>query len=92
MLIQQEHMIGYLMFLTIPEGNYNVYRLAPGIQDLLNNLEDLNFTFEVIYNTATGAIKIEETTVGQLSTFAVPGDFGIMQWEIDHNGFFPMAK
>ena len=46
--------------LTIPEGNYNGYRLASGIQDLLNNLEDLNFIFEAIYNTATGAIKIEE--------------------------------
>ena len=30
--------------LTIPEGNYNGYRLASGISDLLNNLEDLNFT------------------------------------------------
>ena len=49
-----------LSVLTIPEGSYNGYRLASGIQDLLNNLEDLNFTFEVIYNTATGAIKIEE--------------------------------
>ena len=50
--------------LTIPEGNYNGYRLASGIQDLLNDLEDVNFIFEVIYNTATGAIKIEETTEG----------------------------
>ena len=75
--------------LTIPEGKYNGYRLVSGIQGLLNNLEDLNFTFEVIYNTATGAIKIEETTQGQLNTFAVPSDFGIMQWETDHNGFYP---
>ena len=27
--------------------------------------------------------------MGQLNTFAVPSDFGIMQWEIDHNGFYP---
>ena len=75
--------------LTIPEGNYNGYRLASGISDFLNNLEDLKFIFEVIYNTATGVIKIEETTVGQLNSFAVPSDFGIMQWEIGHNGFYP---
>ena len=50
--------------LIISEGNYNGYRLASGIQDLLNDLEDVNFIFEVIYNTATGAIKIEETTEG----------------------------
>ena len=66
--------------LTIPESNYNGYRLASGIQDLLNDLEDVNFTFEVVYNTATGAIKIEETTQGQLNTFAVPSDSGITYW------------
>ena len=74
--------------LTIPEGNYNGYRLASGIQDLLNDLEDVKITFEVIYNTATGAIKIEETTEGQINTFAIPSDFGITYWEVEHNGVY----
>ena len=56
--------------LTIPEGNYDGYRLASGIhQDLLNSIE-MNFTFEVKYNTAKGTIKIEETTEGSGNTFA----------------------
>ena len=78
--------------LTIPEGNYNGYRLASGIQDLLNDLEDVIFTFEVIYNMATGAIKIEETTEGQINTFAIPSDFGITYWEVEHNGVYPWRK
>ena len=65
--------------LTIPEGNYDGYRLASGIQGLLNSIE-INFTFEVKYNTATGTIKIEETTEGSGNTFAVPSDFGITDW------------
>ena len=77
---------------TIPEGNYNGYRLASGIQDLLNDLEDVNFTFDVIYNTATGDIKIEETTEGQINTFAIPSDFGITYWEVEHNGVYPWRK
>ena len=28
--------------LTIPEGNYNGYLLASGVQDLLNDIEDIN--------------------------------------------------
>ena len=74
--------------LIIPEGNYNGYRLASGIQDLLNDLE-VNFTFEVIYNTATGAIKIEETTEGHINTFEIPSDFGITYWETETNGVYP---
>ena len=27
--------------------------------------------------------------MGQLNTFAVPSDFGVMQLEIDHNGLYP---
>ena len=75
--------------LTIPEGNYNGYRLASGIQDLLNILGDVSFTFEVIYNTATGATKIEETTEGQINTFDIPTDFGITYWEVGTNGVYP---
>ena len=74
--------------LTIPEGNYNGYRLASGIQDLLNDLEDVTF-IEVIYNTATGAIKIEETTEGQINTFDIPSDYGITYWETETNGVYP---
>ena len=69
--------------LTIPEGNYNGYRLATGIQSLLNGLEG-NFTFEVIYNTATGTISIEETTEGGINTFEVPSDYGISDWSNNH--------
>ena len=32
---------------TIPEGNHNGYRLASGIQGLLNNLEDSNFSLRL---------------------------------------------
>ena len=72
----------------IPEGNYNGYRLASVIQDLLNDLES-NFTFELIYNTATGAIKIEETTEGQINTFDIASDYGITYWENETNGVYP---
>jgi len=74
--------------LTIPEGNYDGYRLATGMQDLLNSIE-LNFTFEVKYNTATGSIKIEETTVGSRNAFAVPSDFGVMAWELENSNQYP---
>ena len=70
--------------LTIPEGNYDGYRLATGMQDLLNSIE-LDFTFEVKYNTATGSIKIEETTVGSRNAFAVPSDFGVMVWGLENS-------
>ena len=74
--------------LTIPEGNYDGYRLATGMQDLLNSIE-LNFTFEVKYNTATGSIKIEETTVGSRNAFAVPSDFGVMVWGLENSNQYP---
>ena len=74
--------------LTIPEGNYDGYRLASGMQDLLNSIE-INFTFEVKYNTATGSIKIDETTEGSGNAFDVPSDFGIVYWEIETNNQYP---
>ena len=74
--------------LTIPEGNYDGYRLATGMQDLLNSIE-LDFTFEVKYNTATGSIKIEETTEGSGNAFDVPSDFGITQWDTATNNQYP---
>ena len=76
--------------LTIPEGNYDGYRLASGIQDLLNSIE-MNFAFEIMYNTATGTIKIEEKYEGihASNAFAVPRDFGITYWEIETNGVYP---
>ena len=45
--------------LSLPNGNDNGYNLASSIQDLLN-ANEINFTFEVVYNTATGTIKIEK--------------------------------
>ena len=76
------------MFLIIPEGNYDGYRLASGMQDLLNSIE-INFTFEVKYNPATGTIKIEETTEGSSNAFDVPTDLGIVYWEIETNNQYP---
>ena len=72
--------------LTIPEGNYDGYRLASGIQGLLNTFE-INFTFDVKYNTATGTIKIEETTEASGNDFAVPSDVGITDWFYNHGGY-----
>ena len=63
--------------LTLEEGNYDGYRLASGLQDLINSIE-INFTFEVKYNTATGSIKISETTEGSGNAFEVPSDFGVV--------------
>ena len=57
--------------------------MASGIQDLLNSIE-INFTFDVKHNTATGTIKIEETTEGSGNDFAVPSDFGITDWFYNH--------
>ena len=74
--------------ITIPEGNYDGYRLATGMQDLLNSIQ-LNFTFDVKYNTATGSIKIEETTEGSGNAFDVPSDFGITQWDTATNNQYP---
>ena len=74
--------------ITIPEGNYDGYRLASGLQDLINSIE-INFTFEVKYNTATGSIKIEETTEGSGNAFAVPSDFGVMAWELENSNQYP---
>ena len=74
--------------LTIPESNYDGYRLASGIQDLLNSLE-INFTFEVKYNTATGNIKIEETSEGASNAFEIPSDYCITQWDIETNNQYP---
>ena len=74
--------------LTLEEGNYDGYRLASGLQDLINSIE-INFTFEVKYNTATGSIKINETTEGSGNTFDVPSDFGITQWDIETNNQYP---
>ena len=72
--------------LTIPEGNYDGYRLATGIQDLLNSIE-LNFTFEVKYHTAAGTIKIEETSEGGSNTFEIPSDYGITDWFNNHSEY-----
>ena len=72
--------------LIIPEGNYDGYRLATGIQDILNSIE-INFTFEVKYNTATGTIKIEETSEGGSNTFEIPSDYGITDWLNNHSGY-----
>ena len=72
--------------MTFPEGNYNGYRLATGIQSLLNGLEG-NFTFEVMYNTATGTISIEETTEGGSNTFEIPSDYGITDWFDNHSEY-----
>ena len=74
--------------ITIPEVNYDGYRLASGMQDLLNSIE-INFAFEVKYNTATGSIKIEETTEGSGNAFEVPSDFGVVYWEIGTNNQYP---
>ena len=57
--------------------------MASGIQDLLNSIE-INFTFDVKYNIATGTIKIEETTEGSCNDFAVPSDFGITDRFYNH--------
>ena len=62
--------------------------MASGLQDLINSIE-INFTFEVKYNTATGSIKISETTEGSGNTFDVPSDFGITQWDIETNNQYP---
>ena len=72
--------------LTIAESNYDGYLLASGIQYLLNSIE-INFTFEVKYNTATGTIKVEETTAGSGNTFAVPSGFGITDWFYNHQSY-----
>ena len=58
------------------------------MQDLLNSIE-LNFTFEVKYNTATGSIKIEETTAGSRNAFEVPSDFGVMVWDLEMSNQYP---
>jgi len=65
--------------LTLPVGNYNGLNLASSIQDLLN-ANEINFTFEVVYNTATGTIKIEETTEDSNNAFEVPSDVAIISW------------
>ena len=67
--------------LTLPVGNYNGLTLASSIQNLLN-ANEINFTFEVVYNAATGTIIIEEKSEGIHSgnSFEVPSDFGIAQW------------
>ena len=76
--------------LTLPNGNYNGFILASSIQDLLN-ANEINFTFGVVYNTATGTIKIEEIPEGihASNAFEVPSDFGITYWDIETNGDYP---
>lgn len=69
--------------ITIPEGNYDGYRLASALQELLNSIE-INFIFEVKYNTATGSIKIEETTQNSRNAFTVPSDYNIKDWFYNH--------
>ena len=39
--------------------------------------------------TATGSIKIEETTVGSRNAFKVPSDFGVMVWELENSNQYP---
>ena len=75
--------------LTLPGGNYNGYTLASSIQGLLN-ANEINFTCKVVYNTAAGTIKIEETSEGihASNAFEVPSDFGTY-WEIGTNGIYP---
>ena len=69
-----------------PDGNYNGYNLASSIQDLLN-ANGVNFTFEVVYNTATGTIKVEDTSEGSGNSFDVPSDFGIADWFNNHSEY-----
>ena len=72
--------------LTLPGGNCNGYNLASGIQYLLN-ANEINFTFEVVYNTATGTTKIEETSESSGNSFDVPSDFGIIDWCYNHSEY-----
>ena len=72
--------------LTLPDGNYNGFNLASSIQDLLN-ANEINFTFEAVYNTATGTIKIEETTEDSNNAFEVPSDAAIINWFYDHTEY-----
>ena len=58
------------------------------MQYLLNSIE-LNFTFDVKFNTATGSIKIEEATEGSGNAFEVPSGFGVMLWDIETNNQYP---
>ena len=76
--------------LTLPVGNYNGFNLASGIQDSLN-ANEINFTFEVVCNNATGTIKIEEISEGihASNAFEVPSGFGITYWDIEANGDYP---
>ena len=64
--------------------------MASGIKVLLNSIE-IHFAFQVKCNTATGAIKIEETSEGihASNAFDVPSDFCITYWEIETNGVYP---
>ena len=69
--------------LTLPDGSYKGFNLASSIQDLLN-ANEINFTFEVVYNTATGTIKIEETTEDSNNAYEVPSDVAITNRFYDH--------
>ena len=72
--------------LTLPDGNYNGFNLAPSVQDLLN-ANEIKFPFGVVYNTATGTIKIEETTEDSNNAFEVPSDVAIINWFYDHTEY-----
>ena len=76
--------------LTLPVGNYNGLNLASSIQNLLN-ANEINFTFEVVYNAATGTIIIEEKSEGihAGNSFEVPSDFGITYWGIGTDCDYP---
>ena len=64
--------------------------MVTAIQDLLNAL-DGNFTFEVIYNPASGAVIIEEKSEGihANNAFLVPSDFGRMNWMSNTDSDYP---
>ena len=78
------------MFLNIPEGNYSGSNLVTAIQELLNGLGE-NFTFDVIYNPARGAVNIEGKPEGihANNEFLVPSDFGIMNWMNNIDSGYP---
>ena len=73
-------------FFNIPESSYSGSNLVTAIQELLNGLGE-NFTFEVKYNPARGAVYIEEQSEGihANNELPVPSDFGKMNW-MGHTG------
>ena len=52
-MVLKQPVIGYHVFLNVPEGNCSGSNLVTAIQELLNSLHE-NFIFEVVYNPAEG--------------------------------------